>query len=49
MELYCRCVDIFDKKIMDDFAIEHKKCGEKYMAGDCSLILKKGYQQINDF
>lgn len=49
MELYCRCVDIFDKTIMDEFALEHKQNGEIYMAGDCSLILRNGYQQINDF
>lgn len=49
MELYCRYVDVFDKKLMDDFSLEHKRNGENFLAGDCSLILQKGYQQINDF
>ena len=49
MELYYRPVSVFDKKIMDDFALEHKNNSEVFMAGDCSIILGTGYQQINDF
>ncbi len=49
MDLYCRNVEIFDKKIFDAFVLEHKKNNEKYLAGDCSLILNKSYMQINDF
>ena len=49
MELYYRPVSIFDKKIMDEFALEHKDNSEMYMAGDCSIILGIGYQQIDDF
>ena len=49
MELYCRNVEIFDKKILDDFAKEHELNNEKYLAGDCSLILNEGYIQIGDF
>ena len=49
MELYCRSVDIFDKKILDDFAKEHIINKEYSLAGDCSLILNKGYIEIGDF
>lgn len=49
MELYYRPISIFDKKELDEFALEHKNNNEQYMSGDCSLILGKGYFQINDF
>lgn len=49
MELYYRSVTLFDQELLDDFAKEHKENNEIYMAGDCSLILNSGYQQIGNF
>lgn len=49
MELYARAVTIFDEKLLDDFAKEHYANGEKYLAGDCSIILNKNYCEYDNF
>ena len=49
MELYCRSVNIFDKKIVDEFFLECKNNGMDVVPGDCSLILGKTYYKYKNF
>lgn len=49
MELYARKVSIFDEQLIEEFVQEHNDYNEELLAGDCSLILGKGYLDYDNF
>ena len=49
MELYCRLVNIFDEKLINEFSNEHLLSGTQILAGDASLINGKSYHQYENF